>query len=169
MSGAAPRIQRERVRRTFDRVAADFAAHDFLYREMSRRMDERLDMVRLVPERILDAGCGLGADRLSLNARYPAAAWLGIDQSVSMLCNGQSADSAARGFMQRLFQVGRRAQISRLAASMDALPLAGLSVIWSGRMPPCTGWAICLRPLRNLTASCASAACSCSAASDRIR
>lgn len=133
MSGAAPRIQRERVRRTFDRVATDFAAHDFLYREMSRRMDERLDMVRLVPERILDAGCGLGADRLSLNARYPAAAWLGIDQSVSMLCNGQSADSAARGFMQRLFQVGRRAQISRLAASMDALPLAGQSVdlVWS--------------------------------------
>lgn len=133
MSGKAPRIRRDRVRRTFDRVAPAFAANDFLYREMSRRMDERLDMVRLAPERILDVGCGLGADRLSLHKRYPAAAWFGVDHSVPMLQHGQAAEAAALGFMRRLFHAGRRPQISRLAGAMDTLPLTNQSVdlVWS--------------------------------------
>lgn len=133
MPGAAPRIQRERVRRAFDRVAPVFATNDFLYREMSRRMDERLDMVRISPERILDAGCGLGADRLSLQKRYPAAAWFGVDQSVQMLRHGQATEAAAQGFMRRLFHSGRRSQSSRTVAELDVLPIAGQSMdlIWS--------------------------------------
>lgn len=133
MPGAASRIRRERVRRAFDRVAPAFATNDFLYREMARRMDERLDMVRLSPERILDAGCGLGADRLTLQKRYPAAAWFGLDQSIPMLRHGRSAEEATLGFMRRLFKSGRHAQRGRVAARMDALPIAGQSVdlVWS--------------------------------------
>ena len=137
MSGSASRLRQDRwgdkIRRTFDRVAPAFAANDFLYREMSRRMDERLDMVRLTPERILDAGCGLGADRLNLQKRFPSAAWFGVDQSVLMLRQGQVAEAAALGFMRRLFNAGRRSQISRLAGVIDALPVAGQSVdlVWS--------------------------------------
>ena len=133
MSGAAPRIRRDRVRRTFDRVAAAFATNDFLYREMARRMDERLDMVRIAPTRILDAGCGLGADRLRLGQRYPGATWVGLDLSEGMLYHGRASEQATQSFLQRLFPAGRRAPNSRLAASMDALPLATHSVdlTWS--------------------------------------
>ena len=133
MSGAAPRLRQDRVRRTFDQAAPGFAANDFLYREMSRRMDERLDMVRVTPGRILDAGCGLGADRLSLQKRYPAATWFGLDQSAEMLRHGRAAEDAALGFMQRLFNPGRRAPSGRVAASLEALPVAGQSMdlIWS--------------------------------------
>ena len=46
MSGTAPRLRQDRwgekIRRAFDRVAPAFATNDFLYREMARRMDERL-------------------------------------------------------------------------------------------------------------------------------
>lgn len=133
MSGAVPRIRRDRVRCAFDRVAPAFATNDFLYREMSRRMDERLDMVRIAPQRILDAGCGLGADRLALHKRYPDANWLGLDQSASMLRHGHQAAAAAQGFIRRWFSPDRRAASARVAASMDALPVAGQSIdlIWS--------------------------------------
>ena len=133
MSGAAPRIRQDRVRRIFDRVASAFAANDFLYREMARRMDERLDVVRLAPKRILDVGCGLGADRLGLQKRYPAAAWLGVDQSNQMLRHGRESERAAQGFLGRLFQSGRRAQTARIAAGIAQLPIAGQSIdlIWS--------------------------------------
>jgi malonyl-CoA O-methyltransferase len=133
MSGTAPRIRQDRVRRSFDRVAPMFATNDFLYREISRRMEERLDVVRIAPDKILDAGCGLGVDRLVLQKRYPQAAWFGLDQSVQMLRHGQEAERAALGFMRRLFHVGRRAQCLRVAGSLDALPVKGQSIdlIWS--------------------------------------
>ena len=50
-----------RVRALFaepDRVAAA----DFLRREIAERMHERLSLVKIVPQRVLDAGCGGGAD-----------------------------------------------------------------------------------------------------------
>ena len=133
MSGVARRIRRERVRRAFNRVAPAFATNDFLYREMARRMDERLDMVRLTTKHILDAGCGLGADRLTLHQRYPEATWIGLDQSMPMLRHGQAAEEAALGFMRRLLTSRRRPMSRRLAARMDALPIGGKSVdlIWS--------------------------------------
>src|SRR5574343_1651721 len=133
MPGAAPRLRRDRVRRTFDRIAPDFAAHDFLYREMARRMAERLDMVRLKPARILDAGCGLGADRLALQQRYPEAEWLGLDLREAMLRQGRPADQAARGFLRRWWSAARAPKNSRLVASLDAVPLATLCValVWS--------------------------------------
>lgn len=133
MSGVAPRIRRDRVRRSFDRVAPAFAANDFLYREMARRMEERLEMVRITPKHILDAGCGLGADRLILQARYPTAAWLGVDHSVQMLRQGQAADQAALGFIRRLFNPGRRLPGTRIVANLDTLPIAAQSMdlIWS--------------------------------------
>lgn len=137
MPGAAPRLRRDRVRRTFDRVAPQFAAHDFLYREMSRRMAERLDMVRLKPARILDAGCGLGADRLGLHQRYPEAEWLGLDLSEAMLRQGrtmdQVADHEAQGFLRRWWSATRTPKNTRMVASLDAIPLATHSVdlVWS--------------------------------------
>ena len=133
MPGAAPRLRQDRVRRAFDRVAPAFATNDFLYREMARRMAERLEMVRITPARILDAGCGLGADRLNLQKRYPAAAWIGLDQSAEMLRYGQTTEQAAQGFMRRLFHSGRRSQAARIAAHMGQLPMAGQSIdlIWS--------------------------------------
>lgn len=133
MPGVAPRLRQDRVRCAFDRVAPAFATNDFLYREMARRMAERLEMVRITPTRILDAGCGLGADRLSLQKRYPTAAWVGVDQSAQMLQLGRASEQAAQGFMRRLFHSGRRSQSARIAANMGQLPVAGQSIdlIWS--------------------------------------
>lgn len=142
MSDAAPHLrrgrsggsfERDKICRAFDRAASAFAANDFLYREMARRMDERLEMVRLAPERILDAGCGLGADRLNLQQRYPAAAWIGLDQSTQMLRHGHTAERAASGFLRRWFNPGRRAPHVRVAADLASLPLAAhsMDLIWS--------------------------------------
>ncbi len=91
-AGEAPRFRRRRIRHAFNRAAPAFSGSDFLYREMARRMGERLDMVRINPRQILDAGCGLGADRSMLGQRYPEAQWLGIDSSGALLAQGQIAE-----------------------------------------------------------------------------
>lgn len=132
-TGEAPRFRRSRIRRAFNRAASGFGGADFLYREMARRMGERLDMLRIAPKRILDAGCGLGVDRPMLGRHYPEAQWIGIDSSQAMLTTGRAIDLAATGFFRRLLNQGRNAQSRRICADLNALPVAGqtIDLIWS--------------------------------------
>ena len=132
-TGEAPRFRRSRIRHAFDRAAPGFSGSDFLYREMSRRMGERLEMVRIAPGQMLDAGCGLGADRSMLRHRYPEAQWIGVDSSQTMLLAGRRTDLASSGFFRRLLNQGRQAKSQRLCADLSALPVSGQSIdlIWS--------------------------------------
>jgi pimeloyl-[acyl-carrier protein] methyl ester esterase len=61
------------VRRAFARAAASYDAAAALQREVSGRLAERLDVVKLVPAAVLDAGCGTGEALGELAARYPDA------------------------------------------------------------------------------------------------
>jgi len=130
---SVPRFRKDRIRHAFDRVAPSLAGHDFLYREMARRMTERLEIMRLAPQCILDAGCGLGTDRLMLSRHYPEARWLGVDHSVRMLQMGAQTDQAAMGFLKRLLSPVRQSSTVRVAGDLNALPLAAQQVdlIWS--------------------------------------
>ncbi|MBX3684041.1 MAG: methyltransferase domain-containing protein, partial [Thauera sp.] len=59
---AAPGFALDRglLRRRFERAAPHCDGADALAREVARRMDERLDYIRLSPQRVLDLGCGTG-------------------------------------------------------------------------------------------------------------
>jgi len=53
-------IDKRLVRRRFDRAAPTYDQAAVLQREVGRRMLDRLDLVKLTPEWILDAGSGTG-------------------------------------------------------------------------------------------------------------
>ncbi len=109
------------VRKQFDRRAAAFAQHDFLVREIGRRMQERLEVIRLAPRRILDIGCGVGGERTALLQRYAGAEWIGIDHSLAMLRQGALDDRSA---LTRLTGLWRRPRAHWIAADAGALPVA---------------------------------------------
>ncbi|MGE5338053.1 MAG: methyltransferase domain-containing protein [Gemmatimonadota bacterium] len=109
------------VRKQFDRRAPAFARHDFLVREVGRRMQEKLEVIRLAPRRVLDVGCGLGGERPDLMRRYAAAEWIGVDQSLAMLQQGAVADRSAATRLARLW---RRPRAHWIAADAGMLPLA---------------------------------------------
>ena len=71
-------IDRSAVRAHFRRAAAT-CGEDVLTREVDRRMQERLDYVRLQPRCILDLGCGPNPACTGLAARYPQAHCVGLD------------------------------------------------------------------------------------------
>jgi malonyl-CoA O-methyltransferase len=110
------------VRRQFDRRADRIGAHDFIYREVGRRVVERLELMRLQPCRIADVGCGDGAARDALLRRYPRADWIGIDLSLRRLCGVRRAPGWAR--LAALW----RGRPARLVADAGALPLASDSI-----------------------------------------
>ncbi|MFA5913356.1 MAG: methyltransferase domain-containing protein [Burkholderiales bacterium] len=105
-----------------------------LAREVEARMRERLQYIKLAPQRVLDAGCGDGDGAKRLAEIYPQAQLLGLDSAYPML-------QAARGggaWLQRLFA---RERVACLCADMAALPLPAASVdlVWSNLALHCSG------------------------------
>jgi len=128
-------IDPQRVRRLFARPTGNA---DFILREISGRMFDRLDYIKLEAQRVLDAGCGSGADLELLARRFPAAQVLGLDVVPGRLPH-QRATPGLAGMLQKIWsnvarQVApRRSAAAVLAADYGALPLANgtLDLIWS--------------------------------------
>ena len=74
-----------------DHVSAQFARRgaladaQFLYGEISQRMLERLAYIKINPREILDAGCATATALPGLSARFPQAAYTGIDSCAALL------------------------------------------------------------------------------------
>jgi len=138
MAANAPRrgafVDARQVRRAFSRAAAGYDAAAPIDREIGRRMLERLDYVKIEPQRILDLGCGTGAATLALQERYPDAELLAIDSAEGMLRGGRREGRALRWLLPFLRQKGAR----RLCADAAVLPLptASAQFVWSNLMLP---------------------------------
>src|SRR3569832_179213 len=113
------RLDKRRVRASFDRAAADYDRVAVLQREIGTRLLERLDYVRLRPAVAVDVGAGTGHLSKALARRYPDAQVIALDLAPNML---RTARRHA-GLLARLR--GRRAFI---CGDAEHLPLASQSV-----------------------------------------
>jgi malonyl-CoA O-methyltransferase len=133
LSQASPHagfVDPQQVGRRFARIAATYGDGDFFVREVDRRMQERLDFVKLEPQRILDLGCSLGGSFAGLAVRYPEAQLLGLDVAPAMLL---AAGHVARPAWQRWLGIGKQGEPWRLAADASNVPLKSRSteLVWS--------------------------------------
>lgn len=132
-AGAAPPLVDQRqVRRAFARAATGYDQAAAIPREIAARMGERLDICKLEPARVLDLGCGTGADLNPLRQRYPQAQVAGADLSPEMLAAGAHAARQARSLLARLLPFTGPAS-PLFAADAAALPFADASfgLVWS--------------------------------------
>ncbi|KRB92243.1 methyltransferase domain-containing protein [Noviherbaspirillum sp. Root189] len=132
-------IDTRRVRALFARPGR-IADSEFLRREIAGRMHERLALVKLQPERILDLGCGEGADFSSLQGQYPQAQLVGMDGSLAMLQAARQRQQQASSSMNRLLSKwlpgklgGGTSQLATACADFAQLPLpaACADLVWS--------------------------------------
>ena len=132
-------IDLRRVRQMFSSPAR-VAESGFLRREIAGRMFERLELIRLAPGLVVDAGCGDGADLPVLRQRFGAARLIGIDASAAMLSAARASQNAAQSSMNRLLQrwlpkttAGAGIGAELACADFGQLPLAADSadLIWS--------------------------------------
>ncbi len=82
---ALNKLDKTAIRRAFDRLAPAYLAAAQVQSEICQRMLSRLDLVRLAPAVILDAGAGPGIAARSMAERYPLATTIALDLSHSML------------------------------------------------------------------------------------
>ena len=124
------------VRRHFARAAASYDAAAVLQREVGKRMIERLDVVRIAPAAILDAGCGTGDALPELAVRYPQARRVALDVALPMLDVARSRTAARRSVMKRLLAPLGAAtghEPSFVCGDVAALPFASgaFGLVWS--------------------------------------
>ncbi len=119
-------IDKRQMRRAFNRAASNYDAVAVLQREVCVRMLERLDYIKVQPERILDAGSGTGWGTRQLAQRYPAAQMIALDIAIGMLRAAQGHS----GWWQKLFGGTKQLQV---CADVESLPLAASNVemVWS--------------------------------------
>jgi malonyl-CoA O-methyltransferase len=125
------------VRRAFARAAPTYDASAVLQHEVGARMIERLDVVRLAPTSILDAGCGTGDALGELAARYPKASRVALDVAMPMLAAARAKSAARRSLLERVSARWRGTTIARapsfVCADVSTLPFAAASfdLVWS--------------------------------------
>ena len=129
---SAPIDARE-VRRRFSTPSA-VEASAFLRREIASRMHDRLELVKIAPQRVLDAGCGAGADLAVLQKDYPAAQIIGIDAAFNMAAAAKAVAPAVGALNQMLSRLlPAKAGIDVLAGDFGNLPFGpnSLDLVWS--------------------------------------
>jgi len=116
MSEAPPSylLDKDRVRRNFDRAAARYDGVAELQAETGQRLLERLDYVKLQPECIIDLGSGTGRLTRALAKRYPKARIIALDLAEGML------QQARIGTCPRIPFTPRRQH--HVCGDMEALP-----------------------------------------------
>jgi len=113
-------------------AAAAYDQAAVLARLVGTRMDERLDYMKISPQRMADIGCATGDGIRALQARYPKAQALAIDVSLPMLHGVRAHNSRFTRLLNRLFNRGPQL----VNADARALPLADdtLDFVWSNLM-----------------------------------
>jgi len=124
------------VRRHFARAAATYDAAAVLQKEVGARMAERLDVVKLAPAAVLDAGSGTGEAQAEFAARYPAARYVGLDIAAPMLDVARRKARMRRGTLARIFAPlagSRAAEPHFVCGDVAAMPFAraAFDLVWS--------------------------------------
>ncbi|MBC7697188.1 MAG: malonyl-ACP O-methyltransferase BioC [Bacteroidia bacterium] len=123
-------IDKARARASFGRAAETYDAAAILQKQVRDEMLSRLDLVKISPQVILDAGCGTGAASHALQKRFAKSQVVSLDFALPMLQKTRSHDL---GFLRQLKSLFGSTKQSLLCADIEALPLASAStgLIWS--------------------------------------
>lgn len=126
------RIDKARARASFGRATETYDAAAILQKQVRTEMLSRLDLVKLNPQVILDAGCGTGMASHALQKKYAKSQVVSLDFAYPMLQKTRKTCGQSGLLHQLKSLLGGKKQ-SLLCADIEALPLATAStgLVWS--------------------------------------
>ncbi len=117
-------LDKARVRASFNRAAKTYDAAAILQKLIRTEMLSRLDLVKIKPQMILDAGCGTGHGSFALQKKFGRAQVLSLDIALGML----QKTHQQQPLLSRFFK-----QKNLICADIEDLPIANssLDMVWS--------------------------------------
>ncbi len=117
-------LDKARVRASFNRAANTYDAAAVLQKLVREEMLSRLDLIKIAPQAILDAGCGTGHGSFALQKRFKNAQVISLDLALGML----QKTEAQRPILHKIF--GKK---GLLCADIESLPIADarMDLVWS--------------------------------------
>jgi len=79
------KLQKQAISDSFSKAAAKYDESAFLQKEVASRLLERLELMNIMPESVLDAGCGTGYCTKLLAKRFPKGKVFGVDIAPGMI------------------------------------------------------------------------------------
>lgn len=117
-------MDKSRVRASFDRAAQTYDAAAIVQKLVRAEMLSRLDLVKIKPQVILDAGCGTGHGSFALQKKFSRAQVVSLDIALGMLQKMYQQQPV----INKLF-----GQKNLVCADIEQLPIASnsLNMVWS--------------------------------------
>lgn len=121
-------IDKTRVRKSFSRAAKSYDAAAIVQKLVREEMLSRLDLVKIQPGIILDAGCGTGLASHALQKRFKQTQVVSLDFAYEML-----QQTRKTGIVHTLKNWFTSSKHHVLCGDIEALPLASAStgLVWS--------------------------------------
>ncbi len=122
------KLEKSRVRQSFDAAAEHYDDVAILQREIGERILERLKLVRLKPDNILDVGAGTGVCSQALGRQYRKAHIISLDLAPRMLQYARQRNGWLHKQLNKL-----TTKNSYVCADAEQLPVAdhGVELIFS--------------------------------------
>jgi len=123
-------INKQWISKSFSNAADTYNSVAFLQKEVANRLIERLDLVTMQPDSILDVGSGTGYCGKLIEQRYKSSQVYSLDIAHGMLCYAKQS----QGFFQKLrsnkqFICGDAESLPVKNESMDML-VSSLAIQW---------------------------------------
>ncbi len=119
-------IIKSQIRDSFNKAAHRYDEVAILQREVASRLLERLDLIKLTPQRILDLGCGTGGSSQALDKRYKHAQIVSLDLAPNMLKQARKQKS---WFNKQRFICGDAEALPLVDNSVDLI-FSSLTIQW---------------------------------------
>jgi len=124
-------LDKHTTRLHFERAADHYDASAVLQREIATRLSERLDYIKINPQRVLDLGCGTGYLSQDLLKRYSKAPVIALDLALNMA----KKTSQLGGWRRRPKPVCADAEKLPLQTDSIDLIVSNLMLQWSNDLP----------------------------------
>ncbi|WP_020167826.1 MULTISPECIES: malonyl-ACP O-methyltransferase BioC [Methylotenera] len=121
-------MDKARVRASFDRAAQTYDAAAILQKLVRTEMLSRLDLVKIKPKVILDAGCGTGHGSFALQKKFSRARVVSLDIALGMLQKTHQQQPVLKKWLSKLLR-----QKNLICADIERLPIVNnsLGMVWS--------------------------------------
>lgn len=128
-------IDRYAMRAAFEKAAISYDAAAVLQQEVANRLVERMDVMAMKPQSILDVGSGTGFVSELLAARFPKSKITALDLALNMLKQAKNKRTFKQRWNKQFRYVNAEVENLPFADASVELVISGLTLQWCQDLP----------------------------------